>query len=413
MPKNINTGSLATVLPLFLILFLDGMGLGILIPILNQALISPDSTFFMHPVSSSLREGLYGILMGVYMLCWFFGAAILGDLSDQVGRKKSLIICLIGTLLGFLINGFAMIINSYALLIIGRVIAGIASGSQPIAQAAVIDASPEDKKTRNIGFIILSICLGFTGGPVLAGFLSDHNIASWFNLSTPLFFGTLLSLLNIILLMITYKENLENKAKLKINWGKALLLVVDACKLKEIRQISISYIFNQLGWGIYFLFIATFMMVKFHLTETDISILLGVLGAGFSVGCAFLVNFLSKKLSNKISLQISLIGVIICVLLTLIVNNPLVMWIVIFFIGIFQAVAYSFYITLFSGAVDDSKQGWIMGVTSSLFAVVWGIQSLVMGFISGGSLFIPFIICFISFILGFIIMIFFRHQPSS
>ena len=84
------------------------------------------------------------------MLCWFFGSSLLGDLSDQVGRKKSLSICLIGSFLGYICAALSVSIGSMALMFFGRIVAGFTAGSQPIAQAAIIDSSEEAHKARNI-----------------------------------------------------------------------------------------------------------------------------------------------------------------------------------------------------------------------------------------------------------------------
>ena len=90
-----NNKSLFTVAPLFLVLFIDGMGLGLLFPILNSIIVDPASAFLPATTSIVMRDFLYGLTVGIFMLCWFFGAAILGDLSDTVGRKKALMICLL------------------------------------------------------------------------------------------------------------------------------------------------------------------------------------------------------------------------------------------------------------------------------------------------------------------------------
>ena len=88
--------SLLANLPLFIVIFIDGMGLSLLFPILNNIIVDPHSHFLSQSMSASMRDALYGLVVGIFMLCWFFGAAILGDLSDTIGRKKALIICLIG-----------------------------------------------------------------------------------------------------------------------------------------------------------------------------------------------------------------------------------------------------------------------------------------------------------------------------
>ena len=94
---------LASAGPLFLLLFIDGMGLGLVLPILNAVIIN-DGGFFDANTSVALRNLLYGITLGIFMLGWFFGAAILGDLSDRIGRKKALIICLLGAFLSYFIS---------------------------------------------------------------------------------------------------------------------------------------------------------------------------------------------------------------------------------------------------------------------------------------------------------------------
>ena len=161
--------SLLQMFPLFLALFIDGMGLALLFPILNGMIISPHSHFLPVDTSATMRNFLYGFTVSIFMLCWFFGAAVLGDLSDKVGRKKSLLICLVGACLGYFLSAVAVLYSSFLWLIIGRIIAGFTSGSQPIAQAAIVDVSSDIHKARNIGLILLAVSLGFVLGPILGG----------------------------------------------------------------------------------------------------------------------------------------------------------------------------------------------------------------------------------------------------
>src|SRR5579864_9256292 len=97
--KTSETKSLLKAAPLFLVIAIDSMGLGILFPILSAMLISHASHFLPGSTSDFSRELLYGVTIGIYMIAWFFGSAMLGDLSDIMGRKKSLMICLIGATL--------------------------------------------------------------------------------------------------------------------------------------------------------------------------------------------------------------------------------------------------------------------------------------------------------------------------
>lgn len=157
-------------LGLFLVLFIDGMGQGILFPILIRDLTNPESVVLTASQSMVFRNSLYGIVLGVFFFCWFIGAPILGDLSDYVGRRGALMICLWGTLIGYVFSSFAFIVHIVLLLIIGRIIDGITAGDQPIAQAAAVDVSEEKTKTKNIGYVLLFLTLGIVCGPLIGGF---------------------------------------------------------------------------------------------------------------------------------------------------------------------------------------------------------------------------------------------------
>lgn len=135
--------------PLLLLIFIDSMGLGLVFPITNTLIMDPHSHFLAANVSLHTRSMLFGTIIGIFMLCWFFGASFLGDLSDNIGRKKSLMICLIGATLGYALSGIGVAVDSVALLLIGRIVAGFTSGSQAIAQAAVIDLSTPEKSGQH------------------------------------------------------------------------------------------------------------------------------------------------------------------------------------------------------------------------------------------------------------------------
>ena len=146
----------AELAPLFLVILIDGMGLGLLFPVLNNLIIDPNSHFVLQSLTAHSREVLYSGIIAVFMLCWFFGAAILGDYSDQAGRKQALLICLIGSFVGYLISAMSIPLHSLSLMFLGRIVAGFTAGSQPVAQAAIVDISSAENKARNISWILLA-----------------------------------------------------------------------------------------------------------------------------------------------------------------------------------------------------------------------------------------------------------------
>jgi len=237
-----------SVAPLFLVLMIDSMGLGLLFPILNSIIIDPKVSFLSAGVPIGMRDIIYGITVGIYMLSWFFGAAFLGDLSDTVGRKKALMICLVGAVLGYSISAIAIMMKSIVVLIIGRIVAGFTAGSQPIAQAAIVDVSSPENKARNLGFILLAVSIGFVLGPIAGGIFSDSHIVSWFNFTTPFYFAALISALNAVLLWLFFHETFYRTEKVKLKFHRAIEVFISAFQHRKIRELSVVFFVFILSW---------------------------------------------------------------------------------------------------------------------------------------------------------------------
>ncbi len=381
--------SAKTIVPLFLVLFIDGMGLSLLFPILSSIIIDPHSSFLPAHVGASSRSLLYGMVVGIFMLCWFFGAAILGDLSDSVGRKKSLLICLLGAFLGYLISAFAVTWHSLLFLILGRVVAGFTAGSQPIAQAAIVDVSHEKHKARNIGLILLALSLGFVLGPVIGGVLSDHRIVSWFNFSTPLYFASLISILNAILLLSTFNETFNTSAKINIQLSRAIQVFISAFQHRKVRFLSLIFLIMIYGWSNFFTFISIFSIQLYNFSPTQVSLLLADMGVGFSIGCGFLVDYFVKRFEIKLIVAINLIITAIFIILLIITHSQGFLWAIMVFIGATISIGYSGLITLFSNQVDRHEQGWVMGVTGAVMALCFGLTSFLTGYLANFGATIP------------------------
>lgn len=386
--------------PLFLILFIDGMGLGLVIPVLNALILDPSSHFLATALSASMQNFIFGATIGIFMLCWFFGAALLGDLSDQIGRKKSLLICLIGSALGYLLSALAVITHSITFLIIGRVIAGFTAGSQPIAQAAIIDLSTAENKSRNIGLILFFLSLGFIVGPVLGGVLADSSLVSWFSFSTPLYFAAAISFINALLLAFLFGETYLVKNKITIKPQRAIQAFIDAFKHEKIKYLSTVFFIFILGWSSFYSFISMFALKVHHFTPTRVSLMMGVMGIGFGIGNGVLVNFFSKRFSLKSNVIASLLLGAVLTLGMVVTNNALYLWTLMIPLACCVSLAYAMLLTLFSNQVDASAQGWVMGITGAIMALVWAIDAVAVSLLATLNVFLPITITVICLTLA-------------
>lgn len=154
--RNKNASALSLI---FLTVFVDLLGFGILIPILP--------TFAKKELL--VDETAIGIAIAVYSLTQFFFNPIFGNLSDKYGRKKIIVICLFLNALGYVIFAYS---NSYFILIISRIIAGIGGSSIGVAQAYIADVTTAENRSKGMGIIGAAFGLGFVFGPLIGGFLS-------------------------------------------------------------------------------------------------------------------------------------------------------------------------------------------------------------------------------------------------
>jgi DHA1 family tetracycline resistance protein-like MFS transporter len=148
------------VLPiLFITVFLDLVGFGIIIPFLAY-----------YVESFGANATTVGLLMSCYSLAQFVFAPIWGRISDRVGRRPILLLGLAGSVAGFAMFGLA---QTLFVLFIGRAVMGIFGATIPTAQAAVADVTSPENRARGMGLIGAAIGLGFILGPAIGGVLVD------------------------------------------------------------------------------------------------------------------------------------------------------------------------------------------------------------------------------------------------
>jgi DHA1 family tetracycline resistance protein-like MFS transporter len=168
----------APLIIIFTTVFIDLVGFGMVIPILPFYAETP-------PFSATPFE--IGALLSIYSWMQFFFSPILGRLSDRYGRRPILFISLIGSVVGYLVIGFA---GTLSLVFLGRIISGITGGNISTAQAYVADVTTKENRSKGMGMFGAAFGLGFILGPAIGGILSK------FGAPIPFFFAAGLSFLS-------------------------------------------------------------------------------------------------------------------------------------------------------------------------------------------------------------------------
>lgn len=153
----------SSLLVLFLTVFIDLIGFGMVIPFLS---------YYAREYGAS---GLaVGAVVGVYSIMQFLFAPIWGRLSDRIGRRPVLLISLTASFTGYLLFAFS---RSFTLLFVSRVIAGIGGANIGTAQAYIADSTAPEERAKGMGLIGAAFGLGFILGPPLSGILSSAGTA--------------------------------------------------------------------------------------------------------------------------------------------------------------------------------------------------------------------------------------------
>ncbi len=168
---------------IFITILVDVIGIGIIIPII------PD--FIMQLTGEgNYMAVIYGMwLTTAFAGMQFFFSPILGEISDQYGRKPILLLSLLGLSIDYLVHAWAPTITW---LFVGRFLAGITGASFTVASAYIADISTMEEKAKNFGLIGAAFGLGFIVGPGIGGYFGDISIRLPFYIAAGLTFANFL-----------------------------------------------------------------------------------------------------------------------------------------------------------------------------------------------------------------------------
>ncbi len=173
---------------IFLTVFIDLLGFGIIIPLLP---------FYAETFGASAF--MVGLLATSFSLMQFLFAPVWGRLSDRVGRRPIILAGLMGSAISYLAFGLA---SSLTMLFAARILAGIAGANIPTAQAFIADSTTPENRAKGMGLIGAAFGLGFIFGPATGGFLSHWGYQA------PAFFAATLSLANFSAALFFLPESL-------------------------------------------------------------------------------------------------------------------------------------------------------------------------------------------------------------
>ncbi len=234
-------------------LFLDVLGLGIIIPILPSLVTS-----FVGG-DESQAASYYGMIASSFAAMQFLFAPLLGSLSDRYGRRPVLLLALAGFGVNYLMLGLA---PSLTWLFVARIFSGITGASFTTGNAYIADVSDESNRAQNFGMVGAVFGLGFIAGPAMGGLLGSIGPR------VPFFVSAAIVGVNLVYGYFVLPESLapENRrpfsfrranplgglallGQYKIVAGLALALVFFSLAQRGLETVWVLYTSYRYGWS--------------------------------------------------------------------------------------------------------------------------------------------------------------------
>jgi len=335
---------------IFLTVFIDLLGFGILIPILPTF-----ATKVLH-----VDEMAIGIAIAIYSLVQFFFNPIFGELSDKHGRKPMIVISLFINAIGYVIFAFT---SSFLLLIISRIVAGIGGSSIGVAQAYIADITTKENRSKGMGLIGAAFGLGFVFGPLIGGLLSKYGY-----MVTGFASGGF-SILAFVLTLLLLPESLKQKNK-----------QIRKRKLFDVNSFKKVFSKPSLAILVVLFFILTFSVANIYgtfallgykiygFTDLQNGYMYGIIGLMSAIVQGGLLNYISKYVNDK---KLIIFGSLFMIVgLGLMPYGGSFFWLAIivtvlsFGTGTLQPTLLS----MISKVTSESEQGVTLGINQSLSA---------------------------------------------
>jgi len=358
----------------FLILmtvFIDVLGLGIIIPILP---------FYVQSFGASSLT--VTAIFAIFSLCAFLSAPLISSWSDRIGRRPMLIASIMSTSLGWFV--FALAPN-IIFLFIGRIIDGLAAGNLPVAQSYLVDLATDDKdRAHNLGLIGAMFGIGFIVGPMIGGFLAH------FNHSWPFLLAGTMALINALLAYRYLPETLQVKSTKAISFNP-LAPLIKAVRDKALRPSYSAWMLFCIAIAIYQSIFALFLLRSFGWNELMVGFvftgsgLIIAFNQGWAMKRFWLKYFSLDQLNRSMTASFALGFLMLCL-------KPL--WL--FGIGlVLITLGQSVFRSSLSSSITSTgtNHGEKLGIMSAILSLAMALAPLTAGVMLDAKLILPFLIC--------------------
>ncbi|MEQ8515928.1 MAG: MFS transporter, partial [Chromatocurvus sp.] len=303
---------------LFAVVLIDMIGFGIIIPILP----------FMSPELGADKLDI-ALIICSYALCAGLCGPFWGRLSDRIGRKRVIMICLIGGAVGYALLGFA---SALWMLYAARAFAGLMAGNLGVASAMMADITSAENRARGMGMIGAAFGLGLVLGPVIGGLLSGDNGS----FLLPCLFAGGMSLLAVVAAALFLRESLSRegrRARRKAQREAPAESLWRLLKRTESRLLMLQYVLHSSSISGFTYLFPLWAGDKLAWGAREVGIVFGIQGAIMALTQGVLMGTL-VRIVGEIRLLRVCVGAFLLGMLLAVFADGMVLMLAALFIGL-------------------------------------------------------------------------------
>lgn len=351
---------------IFLTVFIDLLGFGIIIPLLP---------FYAERFGGSAAT--VGMLSVSFSLAQFVFMPIWGRMSDRYGRRPILLLGLLGSFGSYLLFGLA---GSLPLLFISRAFAGIAGATVSTAQAFIADTTTAENRAKGMGLVGAAFGLGFIFGPAIGGFLSR-----WGHAAPPLF-ASALSLANFAAAWFLLPESRPAHVPLtERRSGSRIAALRKALTRPAMPLLLLVYFLVVAAFSGFETTFALFSERRHGFTEETIGYLFAYVGVVLALVQGGLVGRVVRRFGERRLVPLAILILAVGLALIPVPNSIAGLCVAVGVISLGMGFNNPSLVSLISQASDPEDQGGILGVSQSLASL-----ARIVGPAWGGVLFDQF-----------------------
>ncbi len=382
MSENIKKTKFSPKIIILATVFLDVLGIGLIVPILPYYVESFGASDFMVTA-----------LFAIFSLFAFFSAPILGAISDRKGRRPVLIISLASSAIGWIIFAFS---KSLFGLFLGRIIDGSAAGNISTAQNYLIDIAKDDKeRTKNLGLIGAIFGIGFILGPLIGGLLSS------FSMRLPFIAVGIMATINTILAYFFLPETNHNRSNDRISINP-FTPIIKSFKNKIVLPLYLAWLLFGIAISLNQSIFALYITKIFSWTVIASGFVMAFVGVIISINQAFFLRKVWLRYFKESFLMVWIFVPFAFGYLVMALHYKFAFLFGLVVTAFGQSTLRVVMSSQIIGFADKNKQGEMMGILASLMSLSMILGPLIGGIVYGINDSLPFvfagIISFITFL---------------